>query len=161
VPAHHGKQLFETETLGDVLVIAHTGRDFADAVVGALKQWRFSPSRIAGEPVGSTITLTVKFQVTGVLAYVKPPTAPRLEDVFAERFVHQPFSIADLDRMPVALARSGPIYPKEWIVADRTGTVAVEFFIDENGRVRFPPRQPRLRRVSRRCRRGGGERVAV
>jgi outer membrane biosynthesis protein TonB len=130
-------------------------------MVGALKQWRFSPSRIAGEPVGSTITLTVKFQVTGVLAYVKPPTAPRLEDVFAERFVHQPFSIADLDRMPVALARSGPIYPKEWIVADRTGTVAVEFFIDENGRVRFPPRQPRLRRVSRRCRRGGGERVAV
>ena len=127
-----------TGRLADVLVVTHTGRDFADSALDAVKQWRFTPARIAGEPVGSTITLTVEFQVNGVLAYVKPPGAPRTEDAFGDRVVHRPFSIASLDRVPVALSRPGPIYPREWIGEGRTGTVNVEFFIDESGQVRFP-----------------------
>jgi TonB family protein len=124
--------------LADVLVVGYTRREFADSAREAVQRWRFTPGSIAGEPVRSTITLAVEFQVTGVLAYVKPVGLVREEEVWGERFVYRPLGVAELDRVPVAISRTGPMYLKEWIAQGRTGTVTTEFFIDEKGQVRFP-----------------------
>jgi TonB family protein len=139
----HGEALLMLEVtrtgeLGDVLVVAYTRREFADAVLDAVKQWRYAPALVGGEPVGSTITLNVQFEVNGVLAYVRPPGTVESDAGWSGRFAYQPFSVQRLDRVPVAISQAGPIYPREWILQGRTGTVRVDFFIDEDGRVRFP-----------------------
>ncbi len=122
----------------DVLPVAYTRRDFAEAALAAIKEWRFTPARIGGEPAGSNITLNVKFEVAGVLAYVKPIGDPEEQSTTRGDFVYRPVNVAGLDRMPLAVAREGPIYPREWIVQGRTGGVTVDFFIDEKGQVRLP-----------------------
>lgn len=124
--------------LVDLLVIGYTRRDFADAALEAVSQWRFSPARIAGEPVASTLTLNVEFNVGGVLAYVKPPIGSEEPNGTGEQVVYGPASGRTLDEPPSAIQRPRPMYLREWIEAGRTGTVTVEFYIDEKGRVRFP-----------------------
>lgn len=127
-----------TGELGDVLVVAYTRREFADAALEAIRQWRFSPARIGADPVRSTIRLAVQFEVNGVLAYVKPVGSTEREADWTDRYAYQPVSVRRLDRVPSAISQPGPIYPREWIDAGRIGSVVVEFFIDEKGRVRFP-----------------------
>ncbi|MDO8540357.1 MAG: TonB family protein [Opitutaceae bacterium] len=122
----------------DVLAFAYTRREFADSALDAVKHWRFTPGRSGGEPVGSMITLTVMFEVTGVLAYVKPIAASEEENATGDQFAYQPIATAALDHVPAALQRDGPIYPRQWIDEGRTGAVTVEFFIDETGAVRLP-----------------------
>lgn len=124
--------------LTDVLVIAYTRPEFADAATDAVHQWRFTPAQIGGEPVGSTITLNAKFEVNGVLAYVKPLGVSEPEPRMDERYEYHAYALEALDRVPAALQRPGPLYLKEWIKDGRRGAVTVEFFIDEKGRVRFP-----------------------
>ncbi|MBI4624801.1 MAG: TonB family protein [Verrucomicrobia bacterium] len=40
-----------TGQLADVLVVTHTGRDFAESALDAVKQWRFEPALHQGRPV--------------------------------------------------------------------------------------------------------------
>lgn len=124
--------------LRDVLVVAYTHRDFADAVRAAVKKWRFTPGSIDGEPAGSILRIFADFRVNGVLAYSKPAGPDRNASGDADGFVYHPREVASLDRAPAALAQPAPIYPREWIKAGRTGSVVVEFYIDEEGRPRFP-----------------------
>lgn len=127
-----------TGKLTDVLVVAYTRPEFADAARDAIHQWRFTPAQIGGEPVGSTITLNAQFEVNGVLAYVKPLGVSETGPRFDERYEYQAYPLDALDRVPAALQRPGPLYLKEWIQDGRRGTVTVAFFIDEKGQVRFP-----------------------
>jgi hypothetical protein len=105
-----------TGRLTDVLAIGYTRREFADSAVYAVRQWRFTPGRIAGQPVGSTITLRVQFETAGVLAYVKPVGFADTQDPLGGNLEYRPVSTTALDRLPVPLARASPVYPKEWIV---------------------------------------------
>lgn len=139
----HGEALLMLEVdptgeLTDVLVVAYTRREFADAAVDAVKQWRYTPAQMGGEPVRSTIRLNVQFEVGGVLAYVKPIASGDVDQNLGDRFDHRPYSPGELDRTPRAISQPGPAYLKEWIAAGRRGNVTVEFFVDEQGRVRFP-----------------------
>lgn len=125
--------------LVDVLVIGYTRREFADAALEAVTQWRFTPARIGGEAAASTITLNIRFNTSGVHAYVKAPLGsdePAASP--GQQFVYLPASVAALDAIPAAIRRPRPMYLREWIKDGRTGTVTVEFYIDEKGRVRFP-----------------------
>jgi TonB family protein len=123
--------------LDDVLAVTHSGAEFAEAAIEAVRQWQFIPAHLAGEPIRSFITVNVQFEVNGVTAFTKlageadEPTGP------APRDNYRPFSLAELDAMPTAYSRPGPVYPKEWIESGRTGAVTVDFFIDENGNTRF------------------------
>lgn len=127
-----------TGKLVDVLVVAYTRREFADAALDAVKQWRFTPARINNEPVGATITLNAQFEVNGVLAYVKPVGVAESTSRLDDRYEYQPYPLTALDRVPTVVAQPGPIYPRDWINEGRRGAVTLEFFIDEKGNVRFP-----------------------
>jgi TonB family protein len=125
--------------LADVLVIGYTRREFADAALEAVTQWRFTPARVAGEAASSTITLNIRFNTAGVHAYVKPPFRSDEPEVSAgQQFVYGPAGVAALDAVPAAIRRPRPMYLREWIEEGRTGTVTVQFYIDDTGRVRFP-----------------------
>ena len=131
-------EIDRTGQLADLLIVAHTRREFADAAADAVKQWRFKPGFVGDEPIGSNVSLTVAFTTHGVLAYVKPVAASDDKRNTDGDYEYSPCSVKELDHVPATLEQTGPIYPREWIEQGRVGTVILDFFIDEEGRVRFP-----------------------
>lgn len=124
--------------IGDVLAFAHSGADFAHAAVDAIKQWRFTPARFAGESVASINRINVLFEVNGVTTHTKMPDQSDERAVPGERFAYRPFALPELDRIPKAISQPSPVYPKDWIRQGKAGVVMVDYFIDEDGRTRFP-----------------------
>ena len=124
--------------LGDLFAFAHSGIDFAKAAIDAVEQWRFTPALLAGEPIGSILTINIDFEVNGVAAYTKLFDQSEKPAIWGERYQYRPFNLNELDAVPRALSRPSPIYPKEWIAEGRTGSVTLDYFIDESGNTRFP-----------------------
>jgi TonB family protein len=124
--------------LGDVLAFAHSGTDFANAAVYAIKQWRFIPARFAEESVASINRINVQFEVNGVTTHTKMPDQSDERAAPGERFAYRPFALPELDRIPKAISQPSPVYPKDWIRQGKAGVVVVDYFIDEEGHTRFP-----------------------
>ncbi|MDR1010354.1 MAG: energy transducer TonB [Opitutaceae bacterium] len=127
--------------LDDYLITSYTKPEFAKEVVAALKQWRFEPMRLDGVPVWSRAELSFSFEARGVvitrtvLDGVTMLTASMLE---ASNRVHVLSRQSELDH-PLAVANAvAPLYPAKLAESGRAGEVMVEFFVDEQGRVRLP-----------------------
>lgn len=124
--------------LRDMLVFKHTGKDFAQAALDAVKRWRFTPAAVFGEPIGSINRLNIYFEVSGVIAYTKLIGQNEAMPTSGDRLDYRPFTLVELDHVPRGISRPSPVYSKQWIEQGRKGTVRVEYFIDENGHARFP-----------------------
>ncbi len=127
--------------LTEWLVIGYTQPEFADSVVEAVKQWKFTPAELRGEPVGTTVELVIRFEAKGVVV----STSTLSDSLEAQtlrrwgaRYIYSPCSLRDLDRIPTPIITVMPAYPTE--LADRgvKGRVTVDFYIDEKGLVRVP-----------------------
>ena len=127
--------------LADWLVVGYTHPEFADAAVKAIKQWKFEPARLRGDPVGTTVELSFYFEAKGVVISTTTPS-DLLEARFMRfrdnRYVYQPCDPRELDRTPAPLVTIAPRYSSELAKQGVKGTVTIEFFIDENGLVRLP-----------------------
>jgi len=124
--------------LGDVLVVAYTNIAFADAAVGALKRWTYEAARVHGVPRSSRAYVLFKFS-NDMGAMIQK--LPSLNDAgllrsLNERYVYTPCKLRDLDRIPVPTEVVAPVPPKGGLSAKRV--VTVEFYIDDQGRVRMP-----------------------
>ena len=126
--------------LVDWLVVGYTHREFAEAAVVAIKQWRFEPARLRGEPVGTTVELSFYFEAKGVV--VSTTSADILEGqlmrIMATHYTYQPCSPRELDRIPTPVVTITPQYSGALAKKGVQGKVTVEFFIDETGAVRLP-----------------------
>ncbi|HZL45720.1 MAG TPA: energy transducer TonB [Opitutaceae bacterium] len=123
------------------LVVGYTQPEFANAALAAIKEWKYEPARLQGEPVGTTIDLAFQFSASGVVVMSAMPFDPieaRILAIKGEGFVYQPCSAHDLDQIPVPTVTVTPHYTK--VLADRglKGKVTVEYYIDETGAVRMP-----------------------
>jgi TonB family protein len=123
------------------LVVSYTHREFADAAVAALKQWKFEPAQFQGERVGTTVELVFRFEAKGVVIStfnISDAIEVHTLRMMGTRYIYQPCSLRELDRIPTPIVTVTPTYPKE--LADRgvKGKVTVEFYIDESGAVRMP-----------------------
>ena len=123
--------------LGDVLVFAHTGRDFADAAFEAVERWEYTPALIGGEPVRSLNRINVDFTVDGVIAYTKKTAEADERRDQDMRWEYRAFNLAELDGVPKAVSWTSPVYAREWLAGERV-SVMLEYFIDEDGYTRFP-----------------------
>ncbi len=125
-----------TGRLFDKLVVAYTHREFADAVLAAVPQWNFEPALQEGDPVASADGFTVVFdaqhpaRVQHVERTELVTTTPDLA------FCACP--VNELDRPPEAQTSSAPLPVRDENGAPLAGRVQVDYFIDENGRVRMP-----------------------
>jgi TonB family protein len=134
-----------TGRLLDWLVVGYTQPAFADAAVGAIKEWKFAPARLEGEAVGANVELEFNFEASGVVV-----TLTSLFDVMEERIlsmqrgglIYKPCRLRDLDRIPEATSVVMPRYPAALADQGVKGSVTVEFFIDEAGTVRMPTVSP-------------------
>lgn len=126
-----------TGQLGDVLVTAYTHRAFADSAMRALKEWKFQPGMIDGRPITSILTVDFEFETNGIVAHEVTFDTKNLDRI-GRSYAYRPHGIESLDRRPGRPQGDEPVYPKAWIQEGRSGSVVVEFFIDETGHARLP-----------------------
>jgi TonB family protein len=127
--------------LEDLLVIAHTHPDFADAAVAALRRWTFEPATLGGTPVAAVTEITIDFAVEGTSVVSMTPSdtlAAYFYSIHQAKDTYRPHTLHELDRIPTPIAAPGPQYPRELADRGRSGDVTVHFFIDEKGNVRIP-----------------------
>jgi TonB family protein len=126
--------------LEDLLITAYTRKEFADAAITAIEKWRFEPASDNGVPLDSVRDLVFNFELLGVTmdapSLLDQGHVSRLKISFDsdDSFDYQACELRDLDRIPVLRHVVVPAgYPPR-----SSGSVTVEFYIDEQGRVRLP-----------------------
>jgi len=130
-----------TGKLVEWLVVGYTRLEFADAAVEAIKQWKFEPARLRGEPVGTTVELLFYYEARGVVVSTVNPVDrvdAFISRIIGEHYVYQPCSLRELDRIPTPIVTVKPQYPGELADKGVKGKVTVDFYIDETGAVRLP-----------------------
>ena len=130
----------ETGKLNDTLVVGYTQPAFADAAVAALKRWRYEPARVHGAPHASRAHVLFTFKNgMGVMVQALPGSVSvaGLNRSNEDRYIYQACQLRQLDRIPIPVHVVPPTALK---IAPNSSkrTVSVEFYIDEEGRVRMP-----------------------
>lgn len=126
----------EKGVLTDCLVTGYTDHTFADAAVTALKRWIYQPARVKGRARASRADVLFLFKDQGVIVQNFPGALEqRAWSGYAQgRYVYQPCKLRELDRIPTPVHVVRPsIKP-----GDGQHSVTVEFYIDEDGKVRMP-----------------------
>lgn len=127
----------KTGKLEDLLVTEYTQRPFADEATKAVRQWNFEPAWVGTEPVGWVRELNLYFRSDGTTVTFDNAEAPshiKMAEHSDETIEYHVCSLRDLDRIPVphhVVAPTSPLRPD-------AGEVKVDFYIDEEGRVRIP-----------------------
>ncbi len=126
----------ETGKLTDSLVTAYTNRAFADAALAAVKRWRYQPALVDGRPCAARSNIVFEFRDRGVIIQALPSAIARYAffRMLDEHFVYQPCLLRDLDKIPVPAKVVPPLVSS----IDASKEITVEFYIDEEGRVRMP-----------------------
>ncbi|MBA4136225.1 MAG: hypothetical protein C0518_02780 [Opitutus sp.] len=124
----------------DVLILAYTHERFARAVREVMPLWRFEPARVDGRPVSAQTTIEFTIEAVGVVTTLDLTTyvSQRFETMWGATFVYHEWKLSDLDAIPVPVTTVAPIYPVELAERNVRGKVKVDFYIDEEGRVRLP-----------------------
>jgi len=125
--------------LTDSLVTEYSRKEFADAAVEELKACRFEPSRVNGVPWSSVQEVHFDFTRTGVVVSLSSFDAvrTRADEIVRDRYAYHSRTLRELDRIPTPVQVVTPVNPT-LIGGEERRTVAVDFYIDEEGRVRMP-----------------------
>jgi TonB family protein len=127
--------------LTDYLVTTYSHPAFAASAVAAMKKWRFQPAMMRGMPLAAKADLTFKYESEGIA--VVDMTVLSTAELLHFRVAPNSMSfgartLSELDRIPTPIKIVKPVYPDKLARKSHGGTVTVEFYIDETGRVRLP-----------------------
>ncbi|HEY3755581.1 MAG TPA: TonB family protein [Opitutaceae bacterium] len=131
----------------DSVPVAYSDRAFADVALGAIKGWTFHPLYIDGKPVASTSQVTFSFKTDGTVLVMLSGGSDDVEIARTKlpllgREKFQTQNLRDLDAIPRPISAAAPNYPASYLKQGVSGTVRVDFFIDQNGAVRLPSVDP-------------------
>jgi TonB family protein len=109
--------------------------------VAALRRCNFTPAVVAGAPVTAVREMRFRFSRAGVA--IENLTGIDVLSRALERatFDHMSFralALRELDRIPTPVTVIKPRMPEALATSRASGTVTVEFYIDETGNVRMP-----------------------
>jgi TonB family protein len=134
-------QVDETGALTDWLVTSYTLPVFAERAVNAVKQWKFEPARVRGEPRSSVTELSFIFSTKGIVVTdlsLSSYVAMRDYQLRPEAYAYKVCALHELDRIPVPSKIVQPAFPAEFVPKGSPVSIDVEFYIDEQGHVRLP-----------------------
>jgi TonB family protein len=123
--------------LVDQLVVAYTHEGFVKPVLEAVKEWSFEPAKVDGVPRSSRVDLHFEFK-SDLNVTVNTADMNVMQDILLERYEYKPHSLKELDRIPTPSFVVNPVFPPRGLVPGSHRVVTVEFYIDEEGRVRIP-----------------------
>ncbi|HET7537623.1 MAG TPA: TonB family protein [Candidatus Didemnitutus sp.] len=121
--------------LTDCLVVAYTQESFAREVKSVVKRWKYEPALVHGNARAASTNLIFKFSsdlttiVEGLGYGVEAHIMPELKN----RYEYSACQLRDLDHIPTPVHVVQPQLPG---LPDTLRTVSVEFYIDEQGKVR-------------------------
>lgn len=131
----------ESGKLTDCLAVYYTHPSFAKAAEDALRKWTFEPARLNGRPVSVTKEIDFNFERHGV-ALMSLPISEFADVFFLRNFprasAYRAYRIHETDRGVNATVVVRPPYPDELAARGVSGSVTLEYYIDERGRVRMP-----------------------
>jgi TonB family protein len=125
----------------DQLVVAYTDPHFARTSTDALRDWRFTPARLDGEPVSVQFDLSFEYTLEGAVitaGIAEHFLYDRLERVGPKALSYRPVKPVEIDQAPVRVAGPEPKYASAAAKDGVRGVVVVRFYIDEQGNVRLP-----------------------
>jgi TonB family protein len=125
--------------LTDCLVTGYSRKEFSDTAVAELKAWSFVPPRVNGVPWSSVQEVHFNFSRTGVVVSVSAFDflKSHIEEIANSTYVYRSRTLRELDSIPTPVHVVSPVSPP-LVSGERKRTVAVDFYIDEEGRVRMP-----------------------
>lgn len=115
----------------DVVVLNTSFPSFGEEAQAAAREWR----RRAGEK--AVLTYALEFELGGVIVITSKMLTDYAAEARAER-PRRPLQAEELDAEPRALEQPMPTVSAEVLGQYDAGRVVVEFYIDEDGRVRAP-----------------------
>lgn len=126
--------------LTDYVVAAYSHPAFAEEAVAALKHWDFRPAQIGGIAVSSTADFTFKFKSGGVVVDLTVFSVPELIHfrLSPDAAAFSACTLSELDRIPTPTKIVKPVYTPEQARQNHPSHLTVEFYIDQQGRVRLP-----------------------
>ena len=123
----------------DILVLESSDPRFSDAVLDAIREWRFQPRTSTSIPESEVPIVRFLF-TTGAVSVV-PLTAASgggtRRVVRADSPIELP-NFSHLDQTPALLQQTTPEFPATLRHRVSQGTVVVKYFVDPTGRVRLP-----------------------
>lgn len=123
--------------LADTLAAGYTHADFVEPVMVALRQWKFEPALVGGQPVDTVEDFAVRFTSAAQVTLDRHPDAAMRADLY-RGFVYQACAMNELDRVLHAKRMISPEMPVAADGSRVSGAVKVDFFVDEDGNVRMP-----------------------
>lgn len=126
--------------LTDLLVSRYSQREFAEAAVGALRQWRIEPARSGGEALGARFVVKFDFTAQGKVATLTifETLEARMGLKHSAGTSEVVSSTRDLDQPPTAVSTVRPVHPGSLPDATQDARVVVDYLIDQQGRPRMP-----------------------
>lgn len=126
--------------LRDCMAIGYSHPAVAESALVAFRTWTFQPARRDGEPVPFRGQVSLELAVDGmvVINNVHDVNAKFMSRLDWRDSTSRLASAGEVDQLPVPLEASPPALPESYRGKDVTGTVLVDFYIDETGRVRMP-----------------------
>ena len=120
--------------------MAYSHPAFYEAAVSALKTWRFKPAQIHGFPRSATAILDFTFRTEGVVVNLTTNNIPEIIHyrITPGSLSYRACTLRDLDKIPTPTKIVRPVYTPEQARRSHVRHVTVEFYIDEQGRVRQP-----------------------
>jgi len=136
----------------DIFVLRASQPQFGDAVVAAVRKWRFIPTRPGERPVQRTPVVTFEFTARGVIFVPMGKQSTTEGWMFGApgRRAAGIASFEQLDSVPRAVEQAMPRFPPALMGRVERGSAEVEFLVDATGQVRVPV-------VRRESARGFGE----
>jgi len=124
----------------DCLVTGYSEPEFARAAVAAIKHSHFGPIRINGQPASIRPKIHFDFQASGVILSLTAAdhVAQRMDRLAGGHRTNKVGTLRDLDEKPRVLHTVSPHYPAALASEKVVGRVTLDFYIDEQGKVRMP-----------------------
>jgi TonB family protein len=126
--------------MDDSLLIECSELEFGDAALEAINGWVFQAPTRGGVPSSTTQEFIFNFSSQGGVV-----SQSSLDDVIQEvsgaptgKMAYEVSRLKDLDSIPAPIKIESPSYPQSLIKDQVKGSVTVEFYIDESGKIRMP-----------------------